>query len=463
MQISKLKEKLPVLIIIAGTLLIVVFGARYTALNGFSYSDAIYLVVFFLALAVAFSGIKGFRVGMVGAIFAMGIGYRTLQVHQYIQLHPAEVAIWGLAVLLIVQKITNNSFEITWWLPKWVVLMAPFWGWAWAMAMVNGNFLGDVIREFRNFIVLVPLYIILSTILHDRTYWRTILTSYFAMASLTAFLGVFEFFFPGVTGSIPGFTSMPPSFLTPEGFERASFGFWGSPAAVFILILSLPLMFVLLKWWRKPFHRVLIFVGAGLHLLGVYIGGYRSVWLFMGLQIVVWLIVRKGLLVGLYLLLPLLLLFRLIPETAQERMATLYAVFEGEVVDSSAQVRLARASLALDAVTKQPLGGGWAYAGWVHNDLLQVAANQGVPALLVMLYGFLLSFVKVIKGYFDSIGDMEQNSLYFSFFLSMCAALLLFASQGVLVLPQFSLPVWYIWALVDIFLKQANISMSAPT
>jgi hypothetical protein len=462
MQVSQLKEKWPVILIVLGTILLVALGGRYTAFNGFSYVEIIYLLVIFVTLAVAFSGVRGFRIGLIGAIAAMGIGYRTLEVHPYIRLHPAEVAIWGLAILMLIQKITRSAFEITWWLPKWVVFMAPFWGWAWAMAFMNGNFIGDVLREFRNFIVLIPLFIILSTLLQDRTYWRTILTSFFVMGSMTALLGAVEFIFPGIASAIPGFSSLPPSFLTPEGFQRASFGFWGSPAAVFILVLSLPLMFILLKWWRKPYQMYLIYFGAFLHLIGVYIGGYRSVWFFMGLQLVIWLIIRRGVLVGLYLLIPLILVVQFAPESAQERMASLYVVFEGNVVDSSAKVRLDRINFALGAIRTHPLGGGWAYAGWVHNDLLQVAANLGLPAMIILLYGWIAVVIKLVKGFFASRGDAEQNAIYFAFTMSMAGVMLLFLSQGVLVLPQFALPVWYIWVMAEIFLHQRSITLTAP-
>jgi hypothetical protein len=462
MEASKLREKLPILLIVAGTVLLVVLGGSYTAINGFTYVEVIYLLTLFFALAVAFSGVRGFRVGVIGAIAALGIGYRTLEVHPYVRLHPAEMAVWGLAILMLVEKITRSAFDITWWLPKWVVFMAPFWGWAWAMAFMNQNFIGDVLREFRNFVILLPMFIILATVLNDRSYWRTLITSFFTMGSVTAFMGVFEFLFPSFSKSIPGFTSLPPSFMTPEGFERASFGFWGSPAAVFILVLSLPLMFILLKWWRKPYQKYLIYFGVFLHLVGVYIGGYRSVWFFMGLEIVLWLIIRRGVLVGLYLLLPLILLVRFVPESAQERLTSLYAVFEGHVVDSSAQVRLDRINFALDAIRKHPLGGGWAFSGWVHNDLLQVAANLGLPAVGILLFGWISAIVRLIKGFFNTRGDEEQNVIHFAFFMSMAGVMLLFVSQGVLVLPQFALPVWYVWVMTEIFLQQKSITLTSP-
>ncbi len=459
MQAPKIRENLPAILILGGTILLAFLGGRYVAYNAFSFTDIIFVIIFFFALSVALSGARGFKVGVIGGILALILGYRTVQVQAYINLHPAELIIWGLAALMLAQYITRKVFEVSWWLPKWVIFMVPFWIWAWIMTFIHGNFIGDAIREFRNFIIIIPMFGIFSTILKDRSYWRTILTTFYITGSLISFLGVFSFIFPGISSRIPGFSSLPATFMMPDGFNRATYGFWGSPAAVFILILSLPMMFILLKWWRKPYQIYLIYFGAILHLFGVYIGGYRSVWLFMGIQIVVWVIARKGVLIGLYLLLPLVLLVRFVPQSAQERMATLYAVLEGHVVDSSAEVRLTRLNFAIESILWQPLGGGWGYAGWVHNDILQIAANVGVPAALIFIYGWVSAFVKLIKGFLKTRGDKELNTIYFVFLLSMSSVMLLFVSQGVLVLPQFSLPVWYVWVLAEIFIQQKKISV----
>jgi hypothetical protein len=50
----------------------------------------------------------------------------------------------------------------------------------------------------------------------------------------------------------------------------------------------------------------------------------------------------------------------------------------------------------------------------------------------------------------------QQGDLGFSLFLSFIAVGGLLAVEGVEVLPQLILPVWFVWAMVEVWLRQTS-------
>ena len=143
---------------------------------------------------------------------------------------------------------------------------------------------------------------------------------------------------------------------------------------------------------------------------------------------------------------------------SEERVASTFAVLQGAPIDHSALVRKERALEALDAAFSAPLGRGWASAGWVHSDFLQIAVNLGVIAALIFIGGYLFTFwrLAVIVKTSAQFPRDETAELGFSLFLSFIVVGGLLATQGVEVLPQLILPVWFIWALVEVWLRQSS-------
>ena len=73
---------------------------------------------------------------------------------------------------------------------------------------------------------------------------------------------------------------------------RAQFSFWGGSQATFICAMALPVALVLVTWWSRWYSRAAIVLAAGFQMLAIYIGGYRSLWLILILQIVVACVLR---------------------------------------------------------------------------------------------------------------------------------------------------------------------------
>ena len=132
----------------------------------------------------------------------------------------------------------------------------------------------------------------------------------------------------------------------------------------------------------------------------------------------------------------------------------------GFQADSSAEDRLHRIENAWQLFLKEPLwGNGWGQSGWVHSDLLQIAANLGGVALLVFLLWYGATFVKVWRVYKSRTEPwVRDESVALLTFL--VGFIFILGTQAVIVLPQMIHPMWLLFALSD-RLGQINESKSS--
>ncbi|MFS8084623.1 MAG: hypothetical protein ACMG6H_03270, partial [Acidobacteriota bacterium] len=91
---------------------------------------------------------------------------------------------------------------------------------------------------------------------------------------------------------------------------------------------------------------------------------------------------------------------------------------------------------------------------WVHSDFLQVAVNLGVIGGLIFFAGCLYTLMRVARRLLPNLRNPRQGDLGLSLFLSFMAVVGLLAMEGVTVLPQLVLPVWFVWALTEVWLRQ---------
>lgn len=393
--------------------------------------------------------------GLIFFIASFGVGYRTIQITRYTFLHPAEVILWGTFLLLFFQKRTytrqHNPFRI----PSWLWLFMLFWIWAWFPGLDVNRPWDKMFAEFRNFLALLPLFWITTHVLAEKTFWRPVINTFFLTGTAIALLGLIETVYPGVSRLIPGyFTSIV--LLTGEGFTRSSFSFWGTPAATFVLVLTLPFAIMLWHWHQLPHQRILTLGAVIIQAIGIYLGGYRSLWALLGLQTTIWGIIFLGVLKGIFLLFPLTMSYQFLPQSAQERALTLILAFEGRGTDTSAIKRMNFIEWSWDTIQQNPWGKGWAGAGWPHSDFLQVAVNMGVLAGLLFLGAWLLTLKRLVTRLIKLSKHRNENYLGWSLLLSFIAVGSLLGFQGVQVLPQLAFPVWFVWVLVDIWVHQSS-------
>jgi hypothetical protein len=451
---------------IALTVIAVVAVDLYAVGKGLSYRE---LIVAFAALiggVIVFGGERGIRFGFVLWTLTLALGYRTIAYTPDLKIHPAEILLWVLFFCIFGQRQLLSSTRLSF--PLWLFLLIPFGVLAWWPLIVGTLLPWDrMLNEFRNFLLLVPLMVVGSVVLKQVRYWRYLLLAFFAASTWIASMGLIEYWFPEVTKLFPAFMSDPTPGVTADGFVRAQFSFWGGATATFLCVLALPSAIVLARWWSQLFQRTAIVAASGLQMTAIYVGGYRSIWFVLLLQVLIACLLglkKHGVIIAVLCLLVAVGGYQFVPNT-NERVITGIAALRGAPIDHSAQDRKDRALDALNSVIETPFGRGWSSAGWVHSDFLQVAANLGLIAGLIFLGGYIYTLLRFGRRLLPYLREPEQGDLGLSLLLAFVAAGGLLATQGVEVLPQLVLPVWFVWTLVEVWLHQTPdllVASAAP-
>ena len=428
----------------------------YADRQGLSYKELIVVLGVLAAAIIVFGGERGIRFGLILWVLTLALGYRTIEWTQNLRIHPSEILIWLLFACVCAQRRLRSVTRFS--LPWWLWLLVPFFALAWWPLIAGDAPWDKMLNEFRNFLLLVPLMIVLSAVLKRESYWRYLLLAFFVASTWIALMGVVEYWFPGVEKIFPAFIRAAKPEVTADGFIRGQFSFWGGSQATFICLLALPGAIFLTAWWRGWITRMAIIVGAVLQLIAIYIGGYRSVWFVLLIQVLAACVLRlkkHGLTVALLVLVVAVAGYQFIPNT-NERLITGLAALQGNPIDHSAQDRKERALEAVNGIFESPFGRGWSSAGWVHSDFLQVAANLGIIAGLIFLAGYFHTVLRIGKQMPTWVRTTAQGDLGLSLLLAFVGVGGLLAMQGVEVLPQMVLPVWFVWSLVDIWLRSAS-------
>ncbi|MHB9034043.1 MAG: O-antigen ligase family protein, partial [Anaerolineae bacterium] len=242
--------------------------------------------------------------------------------------------------------------------------------------------------------------------------------------------------------------------VSQTGFLRASFSFFGANPAVIISALSVP-MAALLPFFFK--HKMGIFLSiAALVILsiGIYISGTRTAWLMV--------VISSLMLAYFYFRfigVGAVVLFwgvitRFLPTAAWNLLLSIYTpLTSGQFLDTSMEKRFVRQQTALDLALQHPLGVGWTGSGWVHGDFTQVAANLGILAGIVFLAWYLSTLYRAIKKY----RQYPRDGLFQVILTSFVLAGVVLATEGVQVLPQYAMPVWFVWGLMEAYLQVRTV------
>ena len=426
----------------------------YAERQGLSYKELIVALGALVFAVVVFGGERGIRFGLVLWVLTLALGYRTIEWTENLRIHPSEILIWVLFFCIFAQRQLRLTTRFT--LPWWLWMFLPFCVLGWWPLIVGEAPWDRMLNEFRDFLLLIPLLIVSSVVLDRPSYWRHLLTAFFVAGTWIAIMGVAEYWYPGMDRLFPAFIHAAKPEVTADGFVRGQFSFWGGSQATFICVLALPASIFLATSWRHWSSRVVIIAASILQLVAIYIGGYRSIWFVLCIQVAVACVLRvkkHGIAVAGLVLIVGTVGYQFIPNT-HERVVTGIAALQGNPIDHSAQDRKDRALQAVNEVIESPFGKGWSSAGWVHSDFLQVAVNLGLLAALVFLGGYLYTLLRLVQRMPVWVKSTAQGELALTLLLSFVGVGSLLAMQGVQVLPQMVLPVWFVWSMVDIWLRQ---------
>jgi hypothetical protein len=456
-MIDRLSEVVPRKSFLIGITLSVigaVMVSLYTVGQGLDYRALIVVLAALIGGIIVFGGERGVRFGFVLWTLTLALGYRTIAYSSDLKVHPAEILLWLLLCCVLAQRQLLAGTRLL--LPFWIWLFLPFWVLAWWPLIAGDAPWDKMLNEFRNFLLIVPLLIIAAVTLRRRQYWRYLLLGLVVASTWIALMGIVEYWFPQVTQLFPAFIKDAKAEATADGFVRATFSFYGGASAVFVCVLALPSTIILATWWRNLLPRLAIYVAAVLQILAIYIGGYRSIWFVLLIQVVTACVLRLkkyGVVIALLCLVVGVGGYRFIPNT-NERVISGMAALQGAPIDHSAQDRKNRALGAFDSAMASPFGTGWGTAGWVHSDFLQVAANLGIFGGLIFLGGYIYTLLRLLRRLLPYLRKGDLGDLGFSLFLSFIAVGGLLTMEGVSVLPQLILPVWFVWTLVEVWLQQ---------
>lgn len=442
------------LITLIAMLAIAVLAAFYGVHNGLSYREVIVGFAALITAVIVFGGERGISLGLVLWVLTLALGYRTVEITKDLRILPAELLLLLLLVCVFAQR---HSFQKTINFPWWLWLFVPFWVLGWWPLIVGDAPWDKMLNEFRNFLLFIPLLIVATVVLYKQRYWRFLLLAFFAASTWIAFLGVIEYWYPGINNLFPAFIHQTKPGLTPEGFVRASFSFWGGPQATFICVLALPMSFVIMTWWPQWYARAVALIASAFQILAIFIGGYRSLWALLVGQIAIACILRlrkHGVLIAALCVVVAAGAYQFVPNTT-ERAITGIAALSLNPIDHSAQTRQDRALQAIEETINSPLGQGWSTAGWVHSDFLQVAVNLGVVPALIFLAGYLVTLGRLWARARLCLKRSDQVDWALSILLAFVAVGAHLAVQGVQVLPQLALPVWFVWVIAEVWLNQS--------
>jgi len=214
---------------------------------------------------------------------------------------------------------------------------------------------------------------------------------------------------------------------------------------------------VAVRWWPATWQRAAIIGSSIAQIIAIYIAGYRSIWLVMVVEILLACLLslkRQRVTIAAACLVVIIGGYQFVPQAGHQRAFSGIEALRGRATDSSARDRINRAEGALNQMLVAPLGNGWSAAGWVHSDFIQVGANLGLLAGLIFFGGYLYTLARLFRRVLSEPRADGQGDFGVSLLLAYISAGGILATQGVEVLPQLVLPVWFVWVLVEVWLRQ---------
>lgn len=446
-----------VILIFLAMLLSALAGLAVTFTGG-SFQVFLFIALL-LALVVAFITSKNpLMSGFALWIWLFILGYRAVHITSDFSLHPLIVLLFLLSLLLLVYYKFTSGLPLK--LPTVLWLFTVFWLWGFIPGAFRGYSWLKMLSEALNFFSIVPLFLVMQFLSRQPRFWPLATLTFLGSGCVIALFGLLEYFVPSFRALVAGFAQPEVAgILSQSGFVRAAFSFFGANPAVLICALATPMVGIVPLYLRHRVAATLLMLLA-LSVLGaaVYISGTRAAWLMVVIASILIAYFRFKFIGTGIVAVFWVTVSRFLPASAWNLLLSISTPLStGQFVDTSLEKRYMRQQTALELAVRHPFGLGWTGSGWVHGDFAQVAANLGLLAGFVFIAWYLFTLYRGYKRYRRSPDDRLLQVIMTSFVL----AGFVLATEGVQVLPQYAMPVWFVWGLLEAYLKRPGTMMPA--
>ncbi len=389
--------------------------------------------------------VRVLRFGFTLWIITFAFGWRTIYITPLFNIHPTEMVAWLLVFAAVARAIVNRS-DLDFSLPVPVVLLMLVAVLGVITALVSGQLADVVFEEFKVFLAIPLAYYVVRWNVKTKEDWESAARWTIGVVVYIGFLGVMEYFAPGASSSFSrlgggaGNAGLVGEAAT--DFGRVGFSFYGNFTAGFVIFTFLGFtVYELMVLWgaHSGTTRILLSIALLIQLAGIYLSGFRGLWyavvvfvlLYAVFQPRAWVLVGAGLFA-----LPLL------PINFINRFQS---IFSPQFADSSQYDRIYRATVAANLFWQSPLTGvGWGGSGYVHSDLIQIAANLGVFGILFFILWtgeilWRLYRLMPLNGWFSAYARLM--------FPMVCGLLVIFAGEGTIAFVQLAMPIWFLFAM----------------
>jgi hypothetical protein len=382
-------------------------------------------------------------------ILGFVLGYRTFEPVPGLKLHPIEVFVYACIIRIIISnavKYRKMSLGIS--------MLGIFFITYFFVDLLTGyHFM--VLLEFKNAFLLVLVFFIAQHINFHKAYIIRLLKNYLIASSIISILGITEYLFPSIMSSIFGFKNQSLNISENIIFTRLAFLFWGSNLVANLIPPVFPIL-LLLKVEKDSIAQNNYFLTflIIINLFAIYLSGNRISWLTLTILLLTTIFQYRNFLVpymkSYTILLTLTFVAYVYSQPVEGRYISTFKAFTGQIdtrYDSSGGARMARANIAIDSIVEKPLGTGWGSQGWVHSDVLQIAASVGIIPGIIFLIAPLFLLFRMYRGYL--IASINDQTVFFS-----CCGLLIFviislSLNGNILKVQTGVPLFVLWAITD--------------
>jgi len=387
---------------------------------------------------------------------AFVLGYRTIELVPGLRIHPIELLVYATIIRIIISGAIKYRK-----MPIALLAISIFFVSYFVIDLLT-RYNKSILNEFKNAFLLTLIYFITQHIHFHKDYIIRLLKKYILAVSVISILGIIEYLFPSFMSSIFGFESQTNYISDNILFTRLAFLFWGSHLAANLIPPAFQIL-LLLKAEKDPIVKNNYFLTflVIINLYAIYLSGNRISWLILTILFLATIFQYRGYLIPYVktyaLLVTMAFVAYIYSQPVEGRYISTFKALTGNIdarYDSSGSARMSRAKIAMVSIIKYPLGTGWWSQGWVHSDVLQIAATIGIiPGALIFFAPILLLF-RIFGVYL--IAPPDQQTIYFCLCGFLIYIIISFCLNGNILLVQCGAPLFLFWAIADGYHRSQN-------